>query len=206
MNANGSSEHALTKGANTNKAPSWSPTGDRIAFVAKFGTQIPQIWIIPSAGGTPVKFTSAGSGATEPSWSPDGHTIVYAVATSAGLTLWRLDPDNKATPPVELTKPASGNDESPAWSPDGTKIAFDSTRDGTDRIYVMDPDGSNVQAITPPTLAAAWPAWSPDGKQIVFQVTKASDTDLYVMPADGSASPVDITKDPSHPAFDPAWW
>ena len=70
----------------------------------------------------------------------------------------------------------------------------------------MDPDGSNVQAVTPASLAAAWPAWSPDGKQLVFQVTKGSDTDLYVMPADGSASPVDITKDASHPAFDPAWW
>ena len=34
MNANGSAAHALTTSANTNKAPTWSPTGDRIAFIA----------------------------------------------------------------------------------------------------------------------------------------------------------------------------
>lgn len=206
MNANGSSAHALTKGANTNKAPSWSPGGDRIAFVAKYGTQIPQIWIIRSAGGIPVRMTTAPSGATEPSWSPDGRSIVYVVAVSGQLNLWRLDSDHPGAPPVQLTKPASGSDVAPTWSPDGTKIAFDSTRDGTDRIYVMDADGSNVRAVTPSSLVASWPAWSPDGTKLVFQVTKSSDSDLYVGPADGSAAPVDITPDSSHQAFDAAWW
>jgi len=206
MNANGSSAHALTHGANTNKAASWSPTGDRLAFVAKYGTQIPQIWIIPSAGGTPVKFTSVSAGATEPSWSPDGASVVYAAAVDGHLSIWKLDPNNKSTAPVQLTKPSAGNDESPAWSPDGSQIAFDSTRDGTDRIYLMNPDGSNIHAVTPTSLAAAWPAWSPDGSQLVFQVTKGSDTDLYLMPSDGSAAPADLTKDSSHPSFDAAWW
>ena len=180
MNANGSSAHHLTTGANTNKAPSWSPDGARIAFVAKYGTTIPQIWIIPAAGGKPVKMTSATSGATEPSWSPDGHTIVYVVAEPGHLDLWRLDPDQPSVAPVQLTKPDAGSDNSPSWSPDGTKIAFDSTRDGTDRIYVMNADGSNVQVVSPTSLSAAWPAWSPDGTQIAFQVAKGSDTDLYV--------------------------
>lgn len=206
INASGSSAHALTKGASTNKAPSWSPSGDRIAFTAKYATHIPQIWIIPSAGGTPVKLTSAESGETEPSWSPDGHSIVYAVAINGQLNLWRLDPDQPSVAPVQLTQPATGSDVSPAWSPDGTKIAFDSTRDGTDRIYVMNADGSDVQAATPASLVASWPAWSPDGTEIIFHVIKGSDTDLYVMPADGSAKPVDLTPDPSHNALDAAWW
>ncbi len=205
MNANGSSAHALTKGANTNKAPSWSPGGTRIAFVAKYGTTIPQIWIIPAAGGKPVKMTSATSGATEPSWSPDGHTIVYVVAEPGHLDLWQLDPDQPLVAPVQLTKPAGGSDNSPAWSPDGTKIAFDSTRDGTNRIYVMNADGSNIQALTPTSLSAAWPVWSPDGSQIAFQVAKGSDTDLYVMPAAGGTAK-DITPDSGHQAFNPAWW
>jgi len=207
MNANGSAAHALTTNANTSKAPSWSPSGDRIAFTARFAGPVSQIWIIPSAGGTPVQVTTGALGATEPSWSPDGHSIVYAVPTNGQLNIWKVDPDNPSTP-VQLTTTTTGTDESPSWSPDGTKIAFDSTRDGTDRIYVMNADGSNPLAVSPATLIASWPAWSPTGSQIVFQgkTGPTTDVDLYLVPADGSKAPVDVHPDPAHNAFAPAWW
>ncbi len=206
MNANGSSAHALTSGAHANDAPSWSPSGDRIAFAASFGASTSQIWIIPAAGGKAVRLTSVAGGARWPSWSPDGHSIVYVSPTNGQSSLWRIDPENPAAGAVQLTAATSGADHSPTWSPDGTRIAFDSSRDGTDRIYVMNADGSNAQAVTPPSLPAAWPAWSPDGSQLVFEGTKGADRDLYLVPANGSAAPTDLTNDPDHNEFAAGWW
>ena len=162
--------------------------------------------MIPSAGGDPVQDTYVTGAPGAPSWSPDGHSLIYANTINGSSGLWIADPDAPTSPTLGLFGIADGVNRSPAWSPDGSRIAFDSTLNGTDQIWLINADGSAPNSITPAPLAAAWPAWSPDGRQLVFQVQKGSDTDLYVMPADGSASPVDITKDPRHAAFDATWW
>jgi Tol biopolymer transport system component len=206
MAADGSSAHALTIGAQAVEHPSWSPNGDRIAFAASYGSTDTQLWVIPSAGGKPVQVTYVTGSPGAPSWSPDGQTLIYANAINGSSGLWIADPANPTSPTIGLFGLPEGTNRTPAWSPDGSRIAFDSTLNGTDQIWVMNADGSAPNSITPASLAASWPTWSPDGKELVFQVLKGSDTDLYLMPADGSASPVDITKDPKHAVFDPAWW
>ena len=206
MNADGSSAHALTTGAGVVGHPTWSPSGDRLAFAAAYDTGSVQLWVIPSAGGDPTQDTYVTGSPGAPSWSPDGQSLVYVNKINGRSGVYIADPANATSPTIGLFGVTDGVNRSPAWSPDGAKIAFDSTLNGSDQIWVMNADGSNPNAVTPPSLAAAWPAWSPDGKQLVFQVTKGSDTDLYVMPADGSAKPVDITRDPKHAAFEPAWW
>jgi Tol biopolymer transport system component len=206
MAADGSSARALTTGAGAVEHPSWSPKGDRIAFAASYGSTDTQLWVIPSAGGKPVQVTYVTGSPGAPSWSPDGQTLIYANTINGSSGLWIADPANPTSPTIGLFGLPEGTNRTPAWSPDGSRIAFDSTLNGTDQIWLMNADGSAPNSITPASLVASWPAWSPDGKQLVFQVLKGSDTDLYVMPADGAASPVDITKDPKHAAFDAAWW
>ncbi len=61
--------------------PRWSPSGDRLAFLALEGTEKEaksQIWVLPMAGGEAQKVTSAPAGVQHFAWRPDGQTFAFA--------------------------------------------------------------------------------------------------------------------------------
>ena len=73
MDVSNGRSHALTRDRATASSPVWSPNGAQIAFSSNrdgFGVNI---WVIPSGGGTPVRYTQ--SGGTSPDWSSDGARI-----------------------------------------------------------------------------------------------------------------------------------
>lgn len=119
--------------------PSWSPEGNKIAFVHARIENIQQtlyssgyqIWIKDVNGSTWQKLTT-GDNNLRPKWSPDGTKIVYQ--SDAGICIVNLEGVSQQL--VDY----GGN---PAWSPDGKKIVFD----GDDEIYVMNADGTNIRKI-----------------------------------------------------------
>ncbi|HEX8725300.1 MAG TPA: S9 family peptidase [Gemmatimonadaceae bacterium] len=59
-------------------SPRWSPSGDRLAFVAPdTATKKGQVWILHMNGGDPIRLTDSKTGISSYSWSPDGRTIAY---------------------------------------------------------------------------------------------------------------------------------
>jgi Tol biopolymer transport system component len=66
---------ALTYDRTGLDSPRWSPTGDRLAFIADAGsgddTQS-QIFVLPMNGGDPLQATKAKNGVDEFTWKPDG--------------------------------------------------------------------------------------------------------------------------------------
>jgi dipeptidyl aminopeptidase/acylaminoacyl peptidase len=68
----------LTYERNGVGSPKWSPSGDRLAFVAPdTATKKGQIWILSMKGGDPIRLTDSKTGIDAYSWSPDGRTIAY---------------------------------------------------------------------------------------------------------------------------------
>jgi dipeptidyl aminopeptidase/acylaminoacyl peptidase len=62
-------------------APRWSPSGDRLAFIAADSDKKAQVFIMPlSGGGDAVQVTHSKTGATGFAWRPDGAAIAYAAA------------------------------------------------------------------------------------------------------------------------------
>jgi dipeptidyl aminopeptidase/acylaminoacyl peptidase len=92
--------------------PSWSPTGDSIAFVAAPAGQHAAVYVVLAAGGTPAALTSPTVGDdANPVWLPDGR-IVYVATIVGGAEFRWLEPSAPAAwrrvplPPGEPSSPA----------------------------------------------------------------------------------------------------
>jgi TolB protein len=98
MNADGSNVAPLTTDAGFDLTPTWSPTGDQIAFSRYNGTTPANGWdvmIVPVSGGVPVRLELAGD-QLNPVWSPDGRYIAVQgtdVAGQGSHQLYTLRPD-----------------------------------------------------------------------------------------------------------------
>jgi outer membrane protein assembly factor BamB len=109
-----------------------------------------------------------------------------------GIWLSSRDGDIYAIDPATMTSTAliSGSAEydfGPTFSRDGTKFGF-LRSDGpvgapaTLTLMVANADGSDLRAVTPPTLNLDWTDWSPDSRQIAYMASGQ----LYVVALDGS--------------------
>ena len=58
----------------------WSPTGDRIAYLAQDGDKKAQIFVMPVNGGESVQLTHSKTAVTVMAWRPDGQALAYAAA------------------------------------------------------------------------------------------------------------------------------
>ena len=156
-------------------SPSWSPTGDRIAY-STFGTDSRiLITTVATGQGSVIQGRIRNTQVTTPIFAPDGNSIVYARADDDGSsTLWRVPLPPGSAPPQRIEK-GSGISTSPSFSADGRRIAFTTDRLGHNEVYIIDADGSNPQWITQfggdlnEETYRAEPDWSPDGVTVAFQ-------------------------------------
>jgi TolB protein len=149
-------------------APSWSPTGDRIAFSRgiyfRAGPHpVGQVGLINTDGTGLHSISVDGTNSGFPSWSPDGQKIVYE--QDGHLVVLTVATNSRAN----LTSPGGHRDNFPKWSPKGDWIVFTSDLDSDEqfRIYLIRPDGTELHKLTD-SPGDAHCTWSPDGKSLVF--------------------------------------
>lgn len=106
--------------------PVLSPDGSEVAFTVQTvdvgnNTKPSQIYIVPTAGGTPRQLTREGSKNERPRWSPDSKRIYFVSNRSGGSQVWSMYPDG--TMPVQITK-LSTEATGILVTPDGQHILF----------------------------------------------------------------------------------
>jgi len=196
MKTNGAGLTRLTTGLGYDASPTWSPDGQRIAFLSdRDGSN--QIYAMNADGSGQVRLTSTQAGA--PVWSPDGRKIAFQCRQDAAYHLCVMNGDGSGQ--VRLAMNIGDVVQRLSWSPDSRKIAFIQGQSGQ-AIYVADADGSNLVRLMTGTTEAASPAWSPDGSRIAFTVGDLGSGGVYAMNSDGSTV-TQLSRNGAEPQWSP---
>jgi Tol biopolymer transport system component len=200
MDGDGGNQLRLTDDPAWDDNPSWSPDGERIAFVSNRDSGYRRIYVMHSDGSNLMKLTKESSN-LDPAWSPDGTRIAFTRFKGLNKQVWVMDPDGGNQ--IQLTQ--VGRNYNPAWSPDGVRIAFVSSgRHAGPEIYAMDENGENQQRLTVDLADKSYPSWSPDGQWIAYDSIHRGVFQIVVVRTDGSGLKKRLTRNLPN-KMRPAW-
>ncbi|WP_296598645.1 amidohydrolase, partial [Phenylobacterium sp.] len=169
-----------------------SPDGKTIAF-----DLLGDIYVMPIAGGAPVRIAEGLSWDVQPRFSPDGKRIAFTSDRGGGDNIWLMNADGSDK--RQVTKEDFRLLNQPTWSPDGQFIAakkhFTTGRSlGTGEVWLYHVSGgAGVPLVKKPNerhqKELGEPTYAPDGKAIlytrnitpgpIFEYAQDSNTDLF---------------------------
>ena len=162
-------------------SPALSPDGKRVAFTVTTVREAEnkrhsEVWVAPTAGGEPQRYTAPGTESSSPRWSPDGAYLFFTSKRDGGKgTTWALRMDQPGGEATQLENYPSGSaplDRSFAvWA---DTIAADSTADSS---KTKDPFAAMAGTAHPPYGAITRPLDPTrfDGRHIVDLSYKSND-------------------------------
>lgn len=164
LNPDGTGLRKLTFTEGINTSPSFSPGGNRIAFVSNRGGS-PQIYVMNSNGSGQQRITFDGRYYnTSPSWSPDGKKIAFTSFVKGALQVFIMNPDGSDERQVTFT-PYSA--EHPSWTRDSRIITFNTEISGRNALYMINVNESGMTVLSPvlfPALSGySDPEWTLSG-------------------------------------------
>jgi len=186
----------------TGGGPSFSPAGDKFAFVGPAEKAMGAgIGVAPAGGGTPqIIYRDPSRNILGPQWSPDGERIIFGLgvfnAFFNGFQGQFLKPGDRAEGGAQIaivnadgtgfSQLTSGpnNNGFPSMSPDGRRIAYRTFGPEGSGLRVMEVDTKHTTTVT--DGYDNFPLWSPRGDLIMFSRLDEGDYEIYTIKPDGS--------------------
>ncbi|MBD3182638.1 BamA/TamA family outer membrane protein [Candidatus Poribacteria bacterium] len=160
----------------------WSPKGDKIAFIAgKNGKDYLIILNIVSKY-IVSKITMPFDAAYSPAWSPDGKSILIVGLYNGRSDIYMVNMDNNE---IDQVTDDVYDDNGPSWHPFENKIIYSSERNGRYKLFSMEMNSKDIQQITFGSQNDVSPSWSKDGKHIVFTSDMNGIYDVYNITSEG---------------------
>ncbi|WP_244270304.1 alpha/beta hydrolase family protein [Christiangramia echinicola] len=165
---NPKTHHKLSNREVNESSPSWSPDGDRIAFVSSTdeGSEIYLYW---TDTGALARLTQLENSPSSLEWSPDGNSLAFTMKVNA-----------KA--PVIAKMPEKPENAKWAKSPritDRLKHEADGSgylKPGFDHIFIVPAEGGTARQITEGDFNHSGKlSWTPDGERIFFSANRNED-------------------------------
>ena len=164
-------------------APSFSPDGNRIAFLSNL-TGIPLPWVVPASGGWPQPISLATERTGQVMFSPTGRHLAFD-RDQGGDERWQLlvcRSDGGGLRPYSSDLTVSHRFGQ--WSPDGKSFSFASNAVERRRFdtYIQVLEDDPPKLIYSGEESAEPAAWTPDGKKvIVSEGPRPESADLYLV-------------------------
>jgi dipeptidyl aminopeptidase/acylaminoacyl peptidase len=147
--------------------PTWSPSGDRLAFIATPPKEpdakeepSPQIYILRMDGGEPARITDAPKGVEGFAWRPDGRRLAYRARDAA--------PDEKRIKAHDDWFEITDN----AWTSRAAPVPV--------HLWTIGADGKRVKRVTQGSWSLVdGPVYAPDGGSVYAVRTPQASTNHY---------------------------
>ncbi len=181
-------------------SPSWSSSGDQLAYVS-FEARKPVIYVHNVSTGKRRLLANFRGSNSAPTWAPDGRTLVMTLSREGGSQLFAMDVNGGE--PRRLTQ-SQGIDTEPVFSPDGKSLYFVSDRGGAPQVYRMPAGGGPAERITFDGSYNISPAISSDGRYLAYVTRAGGAFKLQVMDlSSGVATGITDTTADESPSFAP---
>jgi TolB protein len=203
LSEDGLTVNRIAGGLEDDNWPSWSPDGNRLAFISHKPDK--EAIIVANADGTDAKTITGLMDAkffSHPSWASDGKRIAFGLRFPPRefYDMYYISADG--TNWVGIVQPPNIKSQlGSAWSPNGAFIAFHyiNSAQTESSIYLYSFVTNGLAQLTPNGNVDVDPAWSPDSRSIAF----SRNGDIWVMNPDGT-NQRQLTNTPSQEVA-PSW-
>ncbi len=167
MNADGTRNRALLDGS----SPTWSPDGERIAFLDRDDNDRTQIFVRwMDDEGAVSQVTRVEKSPSSLAWSPDGEWIAFRM-TVPDTESWSIDLPRRPEGAQWTESPRII--ESLDYSQDRRGFL----EEGWDHVFVVPAEGGTPRQLTDGDWDHGSPEWTPDGSEILFSSLRVEDAE-----------------------------
>ena len=196
MEIDGRNQRPLVDADGADRAPVFSPDGQKIAFESKAPTQEArrgegtspagrtenndtlEIYVIGVDGINKTQLTHNDVDDGHPTWSPNGKQIAFSSMVADIYQIFIIDAAGGTAKQLTFSDASHYH---PIFTPDGKRIIYVSNAHNHYTLWMMDTDGSNKTQLTNHIGAHFEPSLSRDGKKLVFSSDRSDHMRIYLM-------------------------